>query len=65
MRLSLVPKKYRTTPAERARRLKICLGCEDLIKLTKQCKHCLCFVRLKTYLKNEHCAKPRRADRKW
>lgn len=36
-------------------RLNICNGCEHLIKLTKTCKKCGCFMTAKTKLKNATC----------
>ncbi len=34
--------------AESKKRMDICLGCPELIKLTKQCKKCGCLMNLKT-----------------
>lgn len=36
-------------------RMNICLECEHLIKVTKQCSKCLCFMELKTTLKSAFC----------
>ena len=36
-------------------RLNICGGCEHFIKLTRQCKKCLCFMRLKAQLPKAEC----------
>jgi hypothetical protein len=36
-------------------RMSICLGCPELIKATKQCKKCGCFMELKTKLPNAEC----------
>jgi hypothetical protein len=36
-------------------RLNICLSCPELIKMTKQCKKCGCFMEAKTKLKNARC----------
>lgn len=36
-------------------RLKLCEGCPSLVKSTKQCGECWCFVQLKTKLKQEKC----------
>ena len=36
-------------------RLSICLGCPELIRLTKQCKICKCFMDAKTKLPNASC----------
>ena len=38
------------------KRWDICSKCEHLTKLTKQCKKCGCFMKLKTKLKNVTCA---------
>lgn len=37
------------------KRLEICLSCDDLIKLTKQCRHCGCVMTLKTKVQNAAC----------
>ena len=36
-------------------RLAICQSCEFFIKLTKQCKKCGCFMRLKGALPHSEC----------
>lgn len=36
-------------------RLSICLTCQELIKLTRQCKQCGCFMELKTKLQDAKC----------
>jgi hypothetical protein len=36
-------------------RLSICESCPELIKLTKQCKKCGCFMAAKTKLQNAKC----------
>ena len=36
-------------------RMEICNGCPELIKLTKQCKECGCFMAVKTKLKLAAC----------
>ena len=36
-------------------RMAICLQCPELIKLTKQCKKCGCFMALKTKLQVATC----------
>jgi hypothetical protein len=33
----------------------ICESCPKLIKITRQCSECLCFVDLKTTIKQEKC----------
>tara|TARA_R110002012_G_scaffold10005_2_gene46571 strand:+ start:12659 stop:12838 length:180 start_codon:yes stop_codon:yes gene_type:complete len=41
---------------ERDKRWKICQECKHLTSLTKQCKLCGCFMKIKTTLKNTECA---------
>jgi len=36
-------------------RMLVCLDCPKLLKITKQCKECGCFMQLKTKLKNATC----------
>ena len=36
-------------------RLDLCLSCPELIKATKQCKKCGCFMHLKTKVENATC----------
>lgn len=36
-------------------RYDICLSCDKLILLTKQCKECKCFMNLKTQLPHASC----------
>ena len=36
-------------------RLETCLGCPELIKTTKQCKKCGCFMIVKTKLEAAKC----------
>lgn len=36
-------------------RLEICLGCDQLNQLTKQCKVCLCYMPAKTMLAISEC----------
>mgnify|MGYP001595299442 CR=1 FL=1 len=40
---------------EYQKRLNKCRACEQLYKLTGQCKICACFVKEKAKYKNEHC----------
>ena len=40
---------------EYQKRLDICLGCDRLIKSTKQCKECGCFMNIKTQLPHASC----------
>lgn len=58
-----IPEKYLVPRDVRDARLAKCLSCEDLVLLN--CRHCFCFVHLKTWLKNEQCAKPKPSERKW
>jgi hypothetical protein len=37
------------------KRLDICIGCPEFIKLTTQCKECGCIMSLKTKLPNAEC----------
>lgn len=46
------PKVNNITKSER---MSICLSCPELIKLTKQCKKCGCFMELKTKLDAATC----------
>jgi hypothetical protein len=38
-----------------SKRLSICESCPELIKATKQCKQCGCFMTLKTKLAKAEC----------
>jgi hypothetical protein len=40
---------------EQKKRMAICSMCPELIKLTKQCKKCGCFMEAKTKLPNAFC----------
>lgn len=37
------------------KRYNICIECPELIKLTRQCKKCGCFMAVKTKLQNAKC----------
>lgn len=37
------------------KRMSICNDCDKLVKVTKQCKECGCFMALKTRLQNAQC----------
>ena len=39
----------------KANRMAICSSCEHIIRFTKQCKKCGCFMALKTTLANAEC----------
>jgi hypothetical protein len=49
------PKIEKLPKKEYQKRLDICLGCDRLIKLTKQCKECGCFMNIKTQLPHASC----------
>ena len=51
----LDPQEERSTKEEAQERLNICLSCPELIKISKQCKKCGCFMTGKTKLKAAHC----------
>jgi hypothetical protein len=53
--LGLVDRGSYTSEDESQSRLDMCNGCDSLIKLTKQCKECGCFMPLKVKLKNARC----------
>jgi hypothetical protein len=48
-------KKPKLSEEFQKERLKICLSCPELIKLTHQCKKCGCFMELKTKLAEAKC----------
>ncbi len=64
MNLKDIPKKFLVSKSVRKKRLTLCKACEDL-NILQQCKHCLCFVHAKTWLKSERCEKPKEDERKW
>lgn len=45
----------RVKPEIAEERLSICNGCDKLIKATKTCKECGCFMSAKTKLPNAEC----------
>lgn len=51
----LNPSEERATDDEAAERYSICLGCPELIKMTKQCRKCGCLMFAKTQLKKAEC----------
>lgn len=52
----LVNPKTEWAPMElSSQRYSICESCPELIKLTKQCKQCGCFMAAKTKLQNATC----------
>jgi hypothetical protein len=36
-------------------RMKICISCDNFIRMTSQCKKCGCFMHLKSKLPNASC----------
>jgi hypothetical protein len=44
-----------TTEEKAAERYAMCLACPELIKVTKQCKKCGCFMVAKTKLEHASC----------
>lgn len=48
-------KKPKLSEEFQQERMDICLGCDQLIKLTHQCKRCGCFMGLKTKLADARC----------
>jgi hypothetical protein len=51
----LDPNQYSEDDNLSKERLEVCNECPELIKTTKQCKKCLCFMDLKTKLTNATC----------
>jgi hypothetical protein len=49
------PNTVMVSEEEAEKRMSICLGCPELIKLTKQCKKCGCFMALKTKIEAAKC----------
>lgn len=49
------PNTEKVSDEEANTRLNICEQCPELIKITKQCKQCGCFMKLKTKLKEAKC----------
>jgi hypothetical protein len=49
------PNVERASDEEAETRYNMCLSCPELIKLTKQCKKCGCFMAAKTKLKVATC----------
>lgn len=52
---ALDPNKLVRDDTVSAARLTLCLSCDQLNSLTKQCKLCLCYMPLKTTLANAEC----------
>jgi hypothetical protein len=51
----LDPKTKRVSEEVADARMNICKGCEFLIKFTKQCKKCGCFMNFKTLAAESEC----------
>jgi len=51
----LNPNAPRVDEAQAASRMDICLGCDELVQVTKQCKQCGCFMAGKVKLANATC----------
>lgn len=49
------PNIDKASEEEAAARYKTCLSCPELIKVTKQCKKCGCFMAAKTKLQGATC----------
>ena len=52
---ALNPNTKRAPEEVATARYDICLNCEELISLTKQCKQCGCFMAAKTRLLSAKC----------
>lgn len=48
-------KNYVKDPSISDARYQICKGCPEMIKTTKQCKKCGCFMAIKTKLQGATC----------
>lgn len=49
------PERLKADDELAGKRLDICLGCDRLLKSTKQCKECGCFMTLKVKLQEAVC----------
>ena len=49
------PQEQKASDEEATRRFDICKACPELIKLTKQCRNCGCFMAVKTKLEKATC----------
>lgn len=49
------PKIEKASKDDSENRYSLCLQCPELLKLTKQCKKCGCFMEIKTKLKAATC----------
>lgn len=50
---------------EQEMRYQICKSCEEYIESTDQCNVCMCFMSLKTRLKNSSCPKGKWGNNTW
>jgi hypothetical protein len=50
-----VQKDHRVDTELSLKRYSVCEGCPSLIKVTKQCKECGCFMKIKTKIDNATC----------
>jgi hypothetical protein len=51
----LANKKNYIEESEAKKRFDICLSCDRLIQMTKQCRECGCFMNMKAKLKEASC----------
>lgn len=51
----LDPNMPKVTESVRKERIDACMGCEHLIKFTKQCKKCGCFMKVKSHIPWASC----------
>jgi len=51
----LNPETERVSDEEYDHRFSICHNCPELVKLTKQCKKCGCFMAIKAKIKQAEC----------
>jgi len=49
------PNEEKVSDEEASKRFSICEECPELIKITKQCKQCGCFMKMKVKLKEAKC----------
>jgi len=51
----LNPNSKKVSNSEAEDRYSVCLSCPELVRLTKQCKKCGCFMRVKVILEDASC----------
>ena len=51
----LNPNSKKVSSSKADERYSICLSCPELVRLTKQCKKCGCFMRVKVILEDASC----------